>query len=103
QHAGLVNPLAMAPGMEFELGERVGVAGRAGVTVHALPRSADDPSGVGWGAAGADSYSLVADLERGVLLRLEARLAAAPFAVIEFAEMAFDEPLDPRLFEFAAE
>jgi len=103
QHGMLLTPLALAPGLEFEIGAPTTVAGRAGIRVRSLPRPADEPHLFGLGAAGADEYELVVDLERGVLLRTEARLEGAPFALQEFTELAFDEPLAPELFVFAAE
>jgi hypothetical protein len=103
QHGMLLAPLALAPAFEFEVGVATTVGGRDGIRVRSLPRPADEPHLFGLGAAGADEYELVVDLERGILLRTEARLEGAPFAILEFTEVAFDESLAPELFVFTAE
>jgi hypothetical protein len=104
QHGMLIAPLALAPALEFEVGVPTTAAGRDGIRVRSLPRPAgDDPHLFGLGAAGADEYELVVDLERGILLRTEARLEGAPFAILEFTEVAFDESLPPELFVFTTE
>jgi hypothetical protein len=50
------------------------------------------------GGAGADQYELAVDIERGVVLRGEARLEGQPFHIIEFIEIAFDETLPADAF-----
>jgi len=102
-HRILFSPLAIAPGAELELGGRTTVAGRAGITVRAAPRTPGEPIGLGLGAGGADEYELVADAERGVLLKIECRLEGAPFDIVEFVEISFDEQLDPGVFELSLE
>src|SRR5262249_42955486 len=94
-HAILFSPLTIAAGAELMLGGPSTVAGRAGIAVHASPRTQGEVIGLGLGAAGADEFELVVDAERGVLLRIEARLEGAPFDIVEFVEISFDEQLDP--------
>jgi outer membrane lipoprotein-sorting protein len=102
-HAILFSPLAIAAGAELELRGPWNVAGRAGIAVHALPRTPGELIGLGLGTGGADESEFVVDVERGVLLRIEARLESAPFDIIEFVEIAFDEQLDPDLFQLSLE
>ena len=102
-HAILFSPLMIPAGAEVELGGPSTVAGRAGIAVHASPRKKVEVIGLGLGAGGADEFELVVDSERGILLRIEARLGGAPFDIVEFVEIAFDEQLDPGLFELSLE
>jgi hypothetical protein len=86
--------------------ERLGAGERAGrrtIRVRALPRVL--PRHDAWalmrlGAAGADDLLLDVDAERGVLLRVEARLGKAPFSVVEALEIAFDETFPDDTFVF---
>jgi outer membrane lipoprotein-sorting protein len=47
---------------------------------------------------GADDYMVSVDAERGVVLRIAARLGEQPFAVIEMTEVEFDADLPPEIF-----
>ena len=49
---------------------------------------------------GADEVKFALDAERAVLLWLEQRLDGAPFQRVAMTSVAFDEDLDPALFEF---
>jgi len=51
---------------------------------------------------GADEYELEVDAERGVLLRVEARLNGLPFSILEAVRITFDEPISPETFTFEA-
>jgi hypothetical protein len=78
-------------------------AGRRTVRVRAVPR--DLPDYGTWaltrlGAAGADDLLVDVDAERGVLLRVEARLGGEPFSIIEVLEIAFDESFPDDTFVF---
>ncbi len=97
----LLNPALLLPVLDFALiGERE-VAGRRGLVVRATPRELEDlvpfrhltP-------AGSSELELVADAERGVLLRLEARVPDGPFNVQELLEVGFDEQFDDGVFVF---
>jgi len=103
EHGAVLNPLGLAPGLEFELLGAGVVAGREGTRVRATPRESDEHFGFGLGAAGADEFELVVDRERGILLRSEARLRGEPFEIVEVAEVAFDEPLERGLFVYTPE
>jgi outer membrane lipoprotein-sorting protein len=50
--------------------------------------------------AGADSYRLEVDAERGIILASHAFCQREPFQVIEAQEITLDAPLDKALFEF---
>jgi hypothetical protein len=47
---------------------------------------------------GADDVVVDVDIERGVVLRLESRVAGEAFDVIELGRVAFDEPIDEERF-----
>lgn len=49
---------------------------------------------------GADEVEFALDAERAVLLWVEQRLDGAPFRRVAMTTVAFDEDLDPALFEF---
>ena len=49
--------------------------------------------------SGADEYRLTVDLERGILLRVEARSEGRPFQIVEATQIAFDEDLPASTFE----
>lgn len=49
---------------------------------------------------GADEVRFGVDAERGVLLWMEQRLDGAPYRRVSMTSVAFDEDLDPALFEF---
>ena len=75
------------------------VAGRRAVGVTAKPRAGRAADRrlqlLGWGA---DSYRLLVDAERGVLLGATASLDGAEFRRELVLEIAFDEPLADELF-----
>lgn len=49
---------------------------------------------------GADEVEFALDAERAVLLWMEQRMDGAPFRRVAMTDVAFDEDLDPALFEF---
>ena len=103
EQRALLNSLALASGLAFELLGQAVVAGREGTRVRATPRDSGEPVGFGLGAAGADEFELVVDGERGIVLRSEARLVGEPFEIVEFGEIVFDQPLDGSLFVYTPE
>ena len=79
-------------------------AGREAVRLLALPgeemwRSTSGSLRSARGALGANDYELLADAERGVLLRWAARLEGGEFDKLEVTEIAFDEELPEDVFE----
>ncbi|HTS74264.1 MAG TPA: hypothetical protein VMG74_11185 [Gaiellaceae bacterium] len=73
------------------IGERE-VAGRAGIVVRA-------DEAAGFLLPNSNRCVAVVDRERGLILSAEAWLDDELLMVEELVEIAFDEPLDPRLFE----
>jgi outer membrane lipoprotein-sorting protein len=92
-------PLLSALRLEF-LGDET-LAGRAAYFVRGVPRDEDSHESTlvlhGLGA-GADDYLLAVDAERGVLLRIEARLGEQPFKVVEMSVVEFDTDLPAETF-----
>jgi hypothetical protein len=77
------------------------VTGCRGLAVRAIPRKLSDSPRLGrYVPGGASELELVADAERGVLLRLEARVEGGPFLVIELVEVHFDEVFADDVFVF---
>jgi hypothetical protein len=101
QFAHLLDPAPMMGLLELERLGDVSLAKREAIRARAVPR---DRVGSFWGLhplpAGADDYELVVDRERGVLLRVAARLAGEDFYVIEVLDIAFDEQFPPETFVF---
>ncbi len=97
----LLDPALVLGSLDFErIGERQG-AGRDGVVVRATPRELEDPYRQGhYLPDGADDFQLLVDAERGILLRLEARLDGEPFMISEVVEVHFDETLPDEVFVF---
>jgi hypothetical protein len=98
-----VDPALVMGLLEFEvLGTGV-AAGRPALRVRATPRDLEEPMRAGhWLPWSADEFELLVDVERGVVLRLEARLEEAAFLVTELLEVAFDEEFDDEIFVFRA-
>ncbi len=101
--AALLDPALLLGSLDFEIiGERTG-AGRGGIVVRATLRELEDPHRQGhYLPEGADDFELLVDVERGILLRLEARLDAGPFMIIELIEVYFDETFRDEVFVFQA-
>jgi hypothetical protein len=79
-------------------------AGREAVRLLALPgeemrRSSRGPLGTARSGWGANDYELLADAERGVLLRWAARLEGQEFDKLEVTEIVFDEELPEDIFD----
>jgi hypothetical protein len=97
----LVHPAVILPAVDLEFRGRATKLGRLVYEVLALPtadedeESLDQVHGIG---SGAEEYALMVDVERGVLLRTEARLHGRPFLVLEMDEVAFDEELPEDTF-----
>jgi hypothetical protein len=90
----LVHPAAILPAVDLEVRGRTTTLGRSAYEVLAVPDMGDheEDFGVLHGiGSGAEEYELLADAERGVLLRTEARLHGRPFLILEMNKVAFDE------------
>jgi outer membrane lipoprotein-sorting protein len=95
----LLDPTPLIAALELEvLGQR-DYRGRAAIDARGLPRNGRrfGPPAV---PPGADDIRLVVDLERGVVLRKEARLDGQPFSVREVLELSFDEEPPAGTFVF---
>lgn len=99
----LLDPALLLGSLDFEtIGERTG-AGRDGIVVRATPRALDDSQRLRpYLPEGADDFELLVDVERGIVLRLEARLDGEPFMIIELIEVQFDETFAEEVFVFQA-
>ncbi len=95
----VIDPSSLAVGLDLEPGSRAERAGREAINVTATPR----PGPLGFEhdvlLTGADRHELAIDAERGVLLGATSFLDDEPASLFEVLEIAFDEPLDPALFQ----
>ena len=99
----LLDPAPLLAGCDVELLGEARQAGRDALRVRLLPRPAADPilqpPLLG---QGADEFEVLVDAERGVLLRVAARIAGEDFRLEEVIEIAFDEAFPEETFRFAA-
>lgn len=95
----LLDPAGLIPATELEVRGRSQVAGRNGIALHATPRGPHPHPPLAWGAS---THELVVDAERGVLLRVASSLDSVVFETVSVTTIAFDEPLDARLFRYEA-
>jgi hypothetical protein len=68
--------------------------GRSTFQIHAAAYPGSRPS-VG---LGADTWTIVIDTERSVVLRVEAIANSQPIEIYEYTSVTFDEPIDPNVF-----
>ena len=80
--------------------EETAHAGRAAVKVRAVYQKGKDliPEPFFWAAA--DEFELLVDVERGILLRYEARWRGNAYAVSSIDSIVFDEPIPEKVFSF---
>jgi outer membrane lipoprotein-sorting protein len=96
----LLEPIGLVVAFELEPFGRTEVAGRPALHVRARPRELESRlHSLGFGA---DELELAVDVERGILLRTEARHADAAFRIVEVSEVEFDVELPPETFVFQA-
>jgi hypothetical protein len=98
---GLIEPAVILPAVELNVIGRTEILGRPAHRLRAAPVGDGDWDGsFALHALGssADEYELLADAERGILLRSEARLGGEPFRVLEITELALDDELSPGTF-----
>lgn len=99
----MLKPACLLPSLDFTPAGLTEVAGRHAVNSVAVPRPPDPRGGFeAHFAHGADDVRLAVDVERGVILRAEARIDSEPFALFEITEIAFDEDFPDDLFRFAS-
>jgi hypothetical protein len=96
--AEMLEPAALLSAIWIDSPAITTYAGREAWDVRAIPRDlgAHRFPHVLW--LGADEYDLHVDAERGVLLRVGARLDGKEFAAREILDVAFDEPFADDLF-----
>jgi hypothetical protein len=103
----LVDPAAILPMVELDIGSRRSFLDRPAIEVIATPSSIgeEDEESLEWRSAthglgtGANEYALLVDAERGILLRSEARLGGQPFRILEVESVAFDVELPGGTFD----
>ncbi len=94
----LLWPLALPSELHLEAIGRRSFLGRDALVVRGRPRSAAQRRGP-MRFMGADEVEFALDAERAVLLWMEQRMDGAPFRRVAMTDVAFDEDLDPALFE----
>lgn len=91
------DPAHLVPLLIFDQASHATFRARDAIQVLARPRQhADETASIPW--PGSDEYELIVDTERGVLLRLGARVAGQEFASQEVEWVTFDEPVADALF-----
>lgn len=90
------DPARLIPLLTFDSPVRVECIQREALRVRAIARRPEDEDPEIW--PGAEEYELVVDAERGILLRLSARLGGSEFAFQEITTVAFDEPIADSVF-----
>ena len=93
-----LDPAALIPAYGFTLLGPATQAGRAGIRLLARGREEEDRPRLTPLMPGADEYELVLDAERGLVLRMSARLDGREFRRKEVVEIAFDEELADETF-----
>ena len=94
----LLWPSSVPSALHLEAAGRRSVIGRDALVVRGRHRGDVEPRGPRM-FMGADEVEFALDAERAVLLWVEQRLDGAPFRRVEMTSVAFDEDLDPALFE----
>lgn len=108
QFIPLLAPARVLGALEWTAAGRGERAGRPVLLALAHPREqiGDEDDQLGWNlhpfGSGAGEYAFEVDVERGVLLRAEARYEGEPFQVVEVTDIAFDEDLPEETFVFEA-
>lgn len=95
----LLWPLSLPSVLHLEVEGRRSVLGREALVVRGRPRPDTEQRGPRR-FMGADEVEFALDAERAVLLWMEQRMDGAPFRRVAMTDVAFDEDLDPALFEF---
>ena len=94
----LLWPSSLPSALRLEVVGRRRVLGRDALVVRGRPRPDTERRGPSR-FTGADEVEFALDAERAVLLWMEQRLDGAPFRRVAMTSIAFDEDLDPALFE----
>lgn len=94
----LLWPSSVPSTLQLEVVGRQSVLGRDALVVRGHPRRDAEQRGPRR-FIGADEVEFALDAERAVLLWVEQRLDGTPFRRVAMTSVAFDEDLDPALFE----
>ena len=106
--AVMLNPTPLIGALRFRVLGRSQEAGRATISVEAVPRPFDprrppQDFELHQLGGGADRYTIEVDAQRGVLLAATAFRDDEPFRQITTLEIIFDEPIPDETFEFEFE
>lgn len=102
---GFLRPWRLQRGYALQTGGEGVIAARRALRIRGLPaydaRSVYESGGEAAPSvfAGADAVEFWVDAERGVLLRWSGRIGGEEYQATEITAVAFDEPLDERLFD----
>jgi hypothetical protein len=96
----LLDPSALPGLLDLRLTGRDEMGGRPVWIVEGRPRDGLDGMLRPLAAVpvGGDRYELAVDVERGVVLRIEAQLDGQPFSITEVTAIQFDVPVDDSVF-----
>jgi len=105
----LTDPARFVDALDLVAGPVQEVAGRNAQILNGLPslggrddrlveQFAAEDARDDLGSAGAEEFELAIDVERGVVLRSEAKRHGQPFRIIEFVEVFFDEEFPADTF-----
>jgi hypothetical protein len=94
----LLDPGVLIPGLELAQTGESSVAGRRALVIDAMLRLPVMPP-TDIVPYGCDAVTLHVDLERGVVLRVEARFEREPVKRLELTSIVFDEAFPDTLFE----
>ncbi len=98
----LIETTAISAALALDVVGRTEILGREAFAVRAHPREQEVRPGPGFHPLlnGGDEVQLAVDVERGVVLRMEAFLGGSAFYRVEFTELAFDEEIPDERFMF---
>src|SRR5262249_46051297 len=93
-----VDPSVLLSSHDLEVVGRTVHAGREAIAVRARPRAEREPAVDPAFWAGADTYQLLVDSERGVLLHYAASFRDTEYAAVSVERVIFDQAIDETLF-----
>ncbi len=96
----ILDPRELLAAGDLEPAGRREVIGRAALVVQGRVAAGEPFRPFDGIRPGTTDFELLVDAERGVVLRVEARLDGRPFHVRELLEISFDEPLPEETFVY---
>lgn len=97
-HMAFLDPSVLLASHDLEVLGRAVHAGREAIAVCARPRREREPAVDPGFWTGADSYQLLVDIERGILLRYAASFRDTEYADVSVESVTFDQPIQESLF-----